>query len=172
MKFQIHCYFKRTKIRTTSDLNNVLKCIITKKPDYSVASQVILPTGRKEYEPTWALLSCEDWMSHCKWEKLPLCFHNSISGVWLMSPSQSDGFLFTLLIKSGNEFQLMSLLGSKHPPSRVRVRMVFFNCEAIKQEPNLPIWTCTVTNSFVPKCGQSYTTIQKSSQRLINASHS
>lgn len=116
--------------------------------------------------------SCENRTSQWEINKLPLHFYTSISRVWLMSATQRDGFLFGVLIKSGHEIQLMSLLRDKQPASIVGVRMVFFNCEAIKSESSLPIWTCTVTNSFAPKCGQSYMSIQESSQRRPNVSYS
>lgn len=102
MKLWIPCHFKRIKIRTTSDLNNVLKHIITQKPsDYNLAS-----LQRENYLIHYKYSSfCDNWTSHCEWNKLAICFYTPVSGVWLMSPSQTDGCPFGMLIKSGIKLQ-------------------------------------------------------------------
>lgn len=156
--FKFIAIFKRTKIRTNSYLNNVLKYIITKKPsDYSVASQVILPTGKTVYDPELVLLFLWRLNFSLWFQQIGIMFsyihlwgllNESISKRWISS-------LFDALIKSGNEFQLMSFLRGKQQASRDSFRMLFFNREAIEREPNLPIWTYTITNSYALKCGQS-----------------
>lgn len=112
---------------------------------------------------------CDNWTSHCEWNKLAVGFHTSVSGVWLMSPSQRDGSSFAMLVKSGNKFQFMSPPGKQaysFPQSDIHSSPSAVNM--IKQEPNFPLELVQCLTPVLPSVGKLNKTIdQKSCQKLV-----